>query len=203
MYPSYPSLLQGIQIRQLKMISHTARQGQGEKAQQRCRDGATARPNKLQHLGNVARCSWDSAASLEQRLTCPFIPLPLPLNCSIAVCLFFKALVSFKRSCSWSWLISCWIKILSSWQQPPRASFCLGPPCRKAARPRKTRAASGLLGSSLCHVLSAISSLSLTIFSFLSTLCSLLSTFVCQAAGAAAGTGQRQRQPASLLGPHV
>lgn len=193
-------------------FSHSATGTGREKALQSW-DAATARPNKQQQQQqqHVARCSWDSAASLEQRS--PLLPLKLPFNCSIAVCLFFKALVSFKRSCSWSWLISCchsgWIKILSSWPAASRASFCLGRKKGRQAegeRVSKTDRQTGnsclclwlvRLFASPCSV-SAISSLSLTIFSFLSTLWSLLSTFACQAQEQD-GTGRDstgQRQPA-------
>lgn len=67
----------------------------------------------------------------------------------------------------------------------------------RQTRQRRSRSASGFsLGSSLCRVLSAISSLSLTIFSFLSTLCSLLSTFACQASRSRSRTEAAACQPA-------
>lgn len=193
------------------MISHTARQGQGER--KRCK-AEMQRQQGLTSSSSSSNSTLHVAAEILQHPSSsvpPLLPLKLPSNCSKAVCLFFKALVSFKRSCSWSWLISCyhsgWIKILSSWPAASRASFCLGRKKGRQAegeRVSKTDRQTGnsclclwlvRLFASPCSV-SAISSLSLTIFSFLSTLWSLLSTFACQAqeqdGTARDSTGQRQ-----------
>lgn len=154
------------------MISHTARQ--------RGLDGSNRRgvfgPNKLQHLGGLA--SAPPRVLFWQRIQGAGRASPSPNGC------LFKALVSFKRSCS------PFPASGSNQQQQQQLSFLKGGEASFCLLVRKAwELVSWTVGlrwllSVFCHfkfvACSSRVAAVLTIFSLLSTLWSLLSTFACQ-----------------------